>query len=161
MFSIVLYQPEIPPNTGNIIRLCANMGCQLHLIKPLGFTMDEKQLRRAGLDYHQYSEVKSWENWQQFHQQASGRVLSVSTKNQRHYSDFNYQPGDVLLFGSETSGLPEEIREQVAVENRLTIPMQKYSRSLNLSNSVAVVAYEAWRQHGFSVDNGAGTAAKS
>ena len=160
MFSIALYQPEIPPNTGNIIRLCANTGCQLNLIGPLGFSMNEKQLRRAGLDYHQYSEVKSWENWHQFHQQASGRLLSVSTRNQRHYSDFNYQPRDVLLFGSETHGLPEEIREQVAIENRLTIPMQKDSRSLNLSNSVAIVVYEAWCQHGFSGNNFAGTARK-
>lgn len=150
MFSIALYQPEIPPNTGNIIRLCANVGCQLNLIGPLGFSMDEKQLRRAGLDYHQYSEVEIWENWQQFEQQARGRLLSVSTKNQRSYSDFDYQAEDILLFGSETRGLPDEIRQQVAVENRLTIPMQQSSRSLNLSNSVAIVVYEAWRQHGFS-----------
>ncbi len=111
--------------------------------------MDEKKLRRAGLDYHAYSEVKQWQNWQQFKQQTSGRLLSISTRNQRHYSNFNYQRGDVLVFGSETRGLPDEIREQIDDDKRLTIPMQKNSRSLNLSNSVAIVVYEAWRQHGF------------
>ncbi len=152
MFSIALYQPEIPANTGNIIRLCANSGCDLNLIAPLGFSMEAKQLRRAGLDYHEYSEVKQWQNWQQFKQQTSARILSISTRNQRHYSDFSYQPGDVLLFGSETGGLPDDIRTQIEDDSRLTIPMQKNSRSLNLSNSVAVVIYEAWRQHGFSRD---------
>ncbi len=149
MFVIVLYQPEIPPNTGNIIRLCANSGCQLNLIGPLGFSMNEKQLRRAGLDYHEHSEVKYWQNWQAFRQQMRGRLLSFSTRNQRPYSECNYQPEDVFLFGSETAGLPDEIRHQVALDNRLTIPMQRDSRSLNLSNSVAIVVYEAWRQHGF------------
>jgi len=149
MFSVVLFEPEIPPNTGNIIRLCANTGCELHLIEPLGFDLNEKQLRRAGLDYHQYAQVKTWGNWQAFHQQATGRVLSFSTKNTNPYSDFRYRAGDVLLFGSETRGLPDAVRRQIARQNRLTIPMAGGTRSLNLSNSVAVAVYEAWRQNDF------------
>ena len=149
MFQIALYQPEIPPNTGNIIRLCANTGCHLHLIGPLGFSMEEKQLRRAGLDYHQYSTPELWSNWEDFRSSVEGRLVSFSTKDQNTYSEFEYQPADVLLFGSESRGLPNSVREQVAPESRLTIPMQHPSRSLNLSNSVAVVVYEAWRQTGF------------
>ena len=150
MFSVVLFQPEIPPNTGNIIRLCANTGCDLHLIQPLGFTMDEKQLRRAGLDYHQYANVTQWPSWSVFSCQLTGRLISFSTKNKTPYSDFDYQTGDIFLFGSETSGLPDHIRAQVDVKNRLTIPMRQNSRSLNLSNSVAIVIYEAWRQNQFA-----------
>ncbi len=149
MFSVALYQPRIPPNTGNIIRLCANTGCHLNLVGPLGFGIDDKKLRRAGLDYHQYSEVNVWENWQQFHHKISHRLVSFSTRNRQNYSDFEYRPGDILLFGSETKGLPRFIREQVDAGNRLTIPMRENSRSLNLANSVAIVVYEAWRQHGF------------
>ena len=151
MFSVVLFQPEIPPNTGNIIRLCANTGCVLHLIEPLGFSMQEKQLRRAGLDYHEYANVEQWANWQTFSDQLKGRLISFSTKSERPYSDFSYRNDDVFLFGSETSGLPEQIREQVTLQNRLTIPMRENSRSLNLSNSVAVVVYEAWRQNNFGL----------
>ncbi len=150
MFAIALYEPEIPPNTGNIIRLCANTGCELNLIGKLGFSMDEKQLRRAGLDYHQYSEVKSWPDWRHFQQAFLGRIISFSTKNKQPYSDFEYAKGDCFLFGSETSGLPDYVRDEINSQNRLTIPMRENSRSLNLSNSVAVVVYEAWRQHGFT-----------
>ena len=150
MFSIALYQPEIPPNTGNIIRLCANTGCDLHLIGPLGFSMEEKQMRRAGLDYHQYSNVKNWDGWEDFYSNIKGRLVSLSTKDSRVYSDFEFGAEDILLFGSETRGLSKTARESVDPENRLTIPMQAESRSLNLSNSVAIVVYEAWRQLGFS-----------
>ena len=153
MFNVVLFQPEIPPNTGNIIRLCANTGCDLSLIEPLGFSLEEKQLRRAGLDYHEYTTVQRWENWNAFtaskSPQARSRVLSFSTRNQICYSSFHYEPGDILLFGSETSGLPDNVREDVLPQNRLTIPMFGETRSLNLSNSVAIVVYEAWRQLGF------------
>ena len=150
MFRIALYQPEIPPNTGNIIRLCANTGCSLHLIGPLGFSLEEKHLRRAGLDYHQYSEPRHWPDWNNFRNQEQGRLVSFSTKDQNNYSEFGYQPGDILLFGPETRGLPLSIREQVDSDCRLTVPMQHPSRSLNLSNCVAVVVYEAWRQNGFA-----------
>ena len=167
MFSIVLFQPEIPPNTGNIIRLCANTGCRLNLIKPLGFDLEAKQLRRAGLDYHEYASVKSWENWEAFMDstketdgllgnhpgdQGEGlvpRLVSLSTKNAQVYSDYQFQPGDYLVFGSETSGLPQSVRDSIDPANRLTIPMFRDSRSLNLSNSVAIVVYEALRQQGF------------
>jgi tRNA (cytidine/uridine-2'-O-)-methyltransferase len=150
MFSIALFQPEIPPNTGNIIRLCANTGCQLHLIGPLGFSMEEKQMRRAGLDYHQYASVLCWDSWLEFSQEVKGRLVSLSTRSTTPYSDFSFQPGDILLFGSETKGLTDQAREAVDIENRLTIPMRDKSRSLNLSNSVAIVVYEAWRQHNFT-----------
>ena len=149
MYSIALYCPEIPPNTGNIIRLCANTGFSLHLIGPLGFSMDEKQLKRAGLDYHQYSDVREWQDWQEFQGGIDGRVVSFSTFNSTPYTEFAYEGGDVLLFGSETRGLPAHVRESVPMKNRLTIPMKGSSRSLNLSNSVAIVAYEAWRQKKF------------
>ena len=149
MFKIALFQPEIPPNTGNIIRLCANTGFSLDLIGPLGFSMEEKQMRRAGLDYHQYSDVNQWTSWQQYFDQFSGRLISLSTKSETPYSDFSFMPGDTLLFGSETSGLPQHVRQLVDFDCQLTIPMQDNSRSLNLSNSVAIVAYEAWRQNGF------------
>ena len=153
MFSVVLFQPEIPPNTGNIIRLCANTGCELNLIEPLGFKLEEKQLRRAGLDYHEYTNVQTWPDWNTFEERviddSASRLISFSTKSQRCYSDFVYHKGDYLLFGSETSGLPEGVRECVLPENRLTIPMFGATRSLNLSNSVAIVVYEAWRQHRF------------
>ena len=154
MFSVVLFQPEIPPNTGNIIRLCANTGCRLHLIEPLGFKLEEKQLRRAGLDYHEYADVQTWQNWQAFESQKlsepHARLISLSTKSTIPYSNYVYQEGDYLLFGSETSGLPDPVRECVPAENRLTIPMFGESRSLNLSNTAAILIYEAWRQQSFS-----------
>ncbi len=149
MFSVVLWEPEIPPNTGNIIRLCANTGCELHLIEPLGFSMNDKQLKRAGLDYHDYADVSTWKDWETFRAFKKGRVLSFSIKNTIRHSDFRYQSGDLLLFGSETRGLPDAIRHQIDPNCRLTIPMSGDTRSLNLSNCAAIVVYEAWRQAGF------------
>lgn len=149
MLSVALLEPQIPPNTGNIIRLCANTGFALHLIGPMGFTMQEKQLRRAGLDYHEYAAVQYWDSWNEFEQQVAGRRISFSTKNANRYNDFSYQHGDILLFGSETTGLPVSVNEQIDPACRLTIPMKHNSRSLNLSNSVAVAVYEAWRQQDF------------
>ncbi len=147
MFNIVLYQPEIPPNTGNIIRLCANTGCQLHLIEPLGFEFDDKRMRRAGLDYKEFARVNLYEDWQLFLKENPGaRLVTLSTYHQHIYSDFKFQSADYLIFGPETRGLPVEIREQARPEAQITLPMVPNSRSLNLSNSVAVVVYEAWRQ---------------
>lgn len=150
MFEIVLYQPQIAPNTGNIIRLCANSGCNLHLIEPLGFSLEHKQLRRAGLDYHILAKVNRWRNWEEFRRHHRGRLVSFSTRNPIRYSDFRYQPGDALLFGAETSGLPAAVHAEIEARNQLRIPMQAASRSLNLSNSVAIVMYEAWRQWDFA-----------
>jgi len=152
MFHIALYQPQIPPNTGNIIRLVANNACSLHLIKPLGFNLDEKPLRRAGLDYHDLARVTIHESYQDFILAMSKRrVFVITTKGKKHYSDAEYQKDDVLLFGSETAGVPKEIMQALGEENWLTIPMASDSRSLNLSNSVAIVSYEAWRQHQFKI----------
>lgn len=151
MLNIVLYQPEIPPNTGNIIRLCANSGCQLHLIEPLGFSLEDKQLRRAGLDYHEWANVKIHANYDAFTKEnAQSVVYTVSTKHQQLYSDTQFKADDVIVFGPETRGLPEEIRKSVPQQQRLTIPMQPNNRSLNLSNAVAIVLFEAWRQLGFA-----------
>ncbi len=148
---IALYQPEIPANTGNIIRLAANTGCQLHLIEPLGFDMDEKKLRRAGLDYHEHAQIKIHKNFTGLLTEVAGsRIFACSTKAKSHYSEQNYQDDDVFLFGPETRGLPEDIREDTEVESMIRIPMLAESRSLNLSNAVAVIVYEAWRQTGFS-----------
>ncbi len=150
MFHIVLVEPQIPPNTGNIIRLCANTGCQLHLIKPLGFDLGEKQLRRAGMDYANLAAVTVWENWQAFIQSETvTRWVTLSTHHQQHYADFIFKAGDALVFGSEGKGLTEEIRESEDQAAKLTLPMQANSRSLNLSNTVAIVVYEAWRQCNF------------
>jgi len=147
---IALYQPEIPANTGNIIRLAANTGCQLHLIEPLGFDMDEKKLRRAGLDYHEHAQIKIHKDFSGFLSEvADSRIFACSTKATRHYSQENYQEDDVFLFGPETRGLPEEIREDTEVEGGIRIPMLAESRSLNLSNAVAVIVYEAWRQNNY------------
>jgi len=147
---IALYQPEIPANTGNIIRLAANTGCQLHLIEPLGFDMDEKKLRRAGLDYHEHAQIKIHKDFSGFLSEvADSRIFACSTKATRHYSEENYQEDDVFLFGPETRGLPEAIREDTEVEKTIKIPMLETSRSLNLANSVSIVVYEAWRQLGF------------
>jgi tRNA (cytidine/uridine-2'-O-)-methyltransferase len=154
VFNIVLFEPEIPPNTGNIIRLAANSGCQLHLIEPLGFDLDTKKLRRAGLDYHEFAAVKTYANYDEFLQKtAAKRIFALTTKGTRPHSGIEYQPDDYFLFGPETRGLPEAVREQVGLENCIRIPMLKDSRSLNLSNSVAIIVYEAWRQ--LSFDGGA------
>ena len=150
MINIVLYEPEIPPNTGNIIRLAANTGAHLHLIRPLGFDLDDKRLRRAGLDYHEFSQVQLHEDWQTFLTTAGdSRVFGVSTKGRLAYHEVNYQENDYLVFGPETRGLPEAVRQQLGVERVLRIPMLPNSRSLNLSNAAALVVYEAWRQLGF------------
>jgi len=147
---IALYQPEIPPNTGNIIRLCANIGFELHLIKPLGFDLSDKKMRRAGLDYHEYTEVKVHQNFSEFIQAMQGhRIFACTTKTDKLYTEQNFEEDDVLLFGPETRGLPLEIRQQLGIENCLKLPMVENSRSLNLSNSVAIFCYEAWRQMGF------------
>ena len=155
MLHIVLYQPEIPPNTGNVIRLAANTGAQLHLVEPLGFRMDSKELRRAGLDYHEYASVKVHPGWEacattlsgQF---SSGRVFALSTKNSRVYSETRFADDDVFVFGPETRGLPTDLLETFPPEQRLRIPMRPENRSLKLSNAVAVVVMEAWRQIGFT-----------
>ncbi|MEZ5476625.1 MAG: tRNA (cytidine(34)-2'-O)-methyltransferase [Thiolinea sp.] len=150
MFHIALYEPEIPPNTGNIMRLCANTGLHLHLIHPLGFQLDEKRLRRAGMDYRDTAEVHEHENFAAFSIAMSGkRVFALSTRSQRSYDNASFAADDVLLFGPETRGLPESLLGILPDEFRLRIPMLPDSRSLNLSNAVAIVAYEALRQHGF------------
>lgn len=151
MLHIVLYQPEIPPNTGNIIRLAANTGVQLHLISPLGFDLDEKKLRRAGLDYHEMSRVSCWDSWEAFvSANVVERLLAFTTKASHHYCEANFQHGDALLFGPESRGLPADILEKLPAGQMLRLPMQPTSRSLNLSNTVAVALYEALRQTGFS-----------
>ena len=150
MFSIILYQPEIPPNTGNIIRLCANTGAQLHLIEPLGFDLDDKKLRRAGLDYREFADVAVHGSLQQcLDALGQPRVFAVSTRGTASFDEPGYQEGDAFLFGPETRGLPQDILEALPPERRLRLPMRSGSRSLNLSNSAAVVVYEAWRQLGF------------
>ena len=159
MFHVILHRPEIPPNTGNVIRLCANTGAHLHLVRPLGFDIDDKQLRRAGLDYHEYARM-------QVHDDLAGalaaitaiegaapRVFALSTRGTIRFDSPAYQPGDAFLFGSETAGLPQGVLEDIPVDLRLRLPMRPGNRSLNLSNSVAVVVFEAWRQAGF--DGGA------
>lgn len=150
MFNIVLFEPEIPPNTGNIIRLAANTGCQLHLIEPLGFDLDAKKLRRAGLDYHEFTDLKTHKSYDAFLEAENPkRLFALTTKGTRNHSEVAFEKGDYLLFGPETRGLSQEIRDGLGVENCLRIPMLPESRSLNLSNSVAVIVYEAWRQVGF------------
>ncbi|WP_335908960.1 tRNA (cytidine(34)-2'-O)-methyltransferase [Shewanella indica] len=151
MFHIALYEPEIAPNTGNIIRLCANNGCELHLIEPLGFDLEEKKLRRAGLDYGDLTRVNRYPDFPRFLAAMAGkRILACTTKGCRPHSELEYRQGDVLLFGPESRGLPQEILQSIAAEHRLRIPMVPSSRSLNLSNAVAIISYEAWRQQGFS-----------
>lgn len=150
-FEIVLFQPEIPPNTGNVIRLAANTGCRLHLVKPLGFSLDDKQLRRAGLDYHEYARVQVHENWQALRAALPGRRwFALTTRATVRYACVEFQAGDVFVFGPETRGLPQEILEDIAPQQRLRLPMQAGQRSLNLSNAVAVMMFEAWRQNGFA-----------
>ncbi|MCH9690715.1 MAG: tRNA (uridine(34)/cytosine(34)/5-carboxymethylaminomethyluridine(34)-2'-O)-methyltransferase TrmL [Gammaproteobacteria bacterium] len=151
MFKIVLYQPEIAPNTGNIIRLCANTGAELHLIEPLGFAMDDKRLRRAGLDYAEYSRVLRHHDWQHFiDSEQPSRVLALSTKGSRSHGDIAYRTGDTIVLGPETRGLPAKFLQQLPTENVLRIPMQANSRSINLSNAAAILIYEAWRQLDFA-----------
>ena len=151
MFNIVLFEPEIPPNTGNIIRLCANTGCQLHLIKPLGFDMEEKALRRAGLDYHEWATVRIHENYQDFlEKEQPEKIYALTTKGRSTHSETSFKEGDFLMFGPETRGLPDDIREQIPFEQWLRLPMMESSRSMNLSNTVAVMIFEAWRQNGYA-----------
>ncbi|WP_018692072.1 tRNA (cytidine(34)-2'-O)-methyltransferase [Algicola sagamiensis] len=151
MFHIALHEPQIAPNTGNIIRLAANNGCRLHLIEPLGFDLEEKKLRRAGLDYQDLANMTIHANYEAFLTAMAGkRILACTTKGSRPHDQLTYEQGDVLLFGAETKGLPMEIIESVPQDCRLRIPMQPNSRSLNLSNAVAIISYEAWRQHGFA-----------
>jgi tRNA (cytidine/uridine-2'-O-)-methyltransferase len=150
MFDVILYQPEIPPNTGNIIRLCANTGARLHLVKPLGFSLEDKQLLRAGLDYHEFATITVHENWAECRERFKGRRLyAVSTKGTQQYDLVDYTEGDAFVFGPESRGLPAEILKSVAAQCCIRVPMVPGNRSLNLSNAVAVVVYEAWRQLGF------------
>lgn len=150
MLHIVLHTPKIPPNTGNVIRLTANTGFHLHLIEPLGFDFEEKQLRRAGLDYHDLAHVKRHASYADFVAELKpNKVYAITTKGTKAHSDVKFEVGDVLLFGSETDGLPQKVMDTIAPQERLRIPMKPSNRSLNLSNSVAIVAYEAWRQLGF------------
>jgi len=156
MFDVILFQPEIPPNTGNVIRLCANTGARLHLVKPLGFTLEEAQLRRAGLDYHEYATLQVHESLDDAlaaiarDNGAPARVFALSTRGSTRFDTHQYLPGDVFLFGPETRGLPGEVLDSVPPAQRLRLPMRPDNRSLNLSNTVAVVVFEAWRQHGFA-----------
>ncbi|MDR9829034.1 tRNA (uridine(34)/cytosine(34)/5-carboxymethylaminomethyluridine(34)-2'-O)-methyltransferase TrmL [Vibrio sp. FNV 38] len=154
MFDIALYEPEIAPNTGNIIRLCANCGANLHLIEPLGFDLEEKKVRRAGLDYHDLARVTRHKDLQAFldyleQRDADYRLFACTTKTTGHHVDPTYRQGDVLMFGPETRGLPAEVIESLPMEQRIRIPMMPDARSLNLSNAVAIIAFEAWRQMGF------------
>lgn len=165
MFNIVLFEPEIPQNTGNIIRLCANTGCQLHLIQPLGFPLEDSKLRRAGLDYHEYANLKLYQNWQDFQNQhadlfnpsdlsdvltSKPRLFAMTTHGKiEHFQQAKFLPNDFLLFGNEGRGLPAYLRNELPEQNKLRLPMQANSRSLNLANSVAIVVYHAWSQNQF------------
>jgi tRNA (cytidine/uridine-2'-O-)-methyltransferase len=153
MFNIVLFEPEIPPNTGNIIRLCANTGAKLHLIEPLGFPMEDAKLRRAGLDYHEFAKVKVHKNWAQFlkdEQPDPKHLFALTTKGSGKFHEGQYSPNDYFVFGSETKGISDEVRDSIPAVNRMRLAMQDSSRSLNLSNTVAIVVYEAWRQNGLA-----------
>jgi tRNA (cytidine/uridine-2'-O-)-methyltransferase len=153
MFHIVLVEPEIPPNTGNVIRLAANTGCTLHLVEPLGFSMDDKHMRRAGLDYHEYADVRRHADWAAFlrdAQPAPDRLFALTTRGTRAVHDVAFRPGDWLVFGSESRGLAQALREAFPPAQRLKLPMRSGQRSLNLSNAVAVTVFEAWRQNGFA-----------
>ncbi len=150
MLNVVLYEPEIPPNTGNIIRLCANTGASLHLIRPLGFEWSDKRLRRAGLDYHEFASVTLHENLDAYWQTHSpDRAFALTTKGHTLHTDVGYRTGDTLLFGPESRGLPDDVLESLPAQQHLRIPMRSHSRSLNIANAVAVTIYEAWRQMGF------------
>lgn len=153
MFHVVLVEPEIPPNTGNVIRLCANTGCTLHLVEPLGFSMEDKLLRRAGLDYHEYADVRRYPSWAAFVQCAQpdpARLWALTTGGSRHVHDTALAVGDWFVFGSESRGLPAGVLQSFAPTQRLRLPMRPQQRSLNLSNAVAVTVFEAWRQQGFA-----------
>jgi len=153
LFHVVLVEPEIPPNTGNIIRLCANTGAQLHLIEPLGFPLDDSKMKRAGLDYHDYATMKVHPNWNAFLADCkpdAARMFALTTHGSSPFADARFQPGDVFVFGAETRGLAPELRESFAPAQRIRLPMRPDNRSLNLSNTVAVVVYEAWRQNGYA-----------
>ena len=153
MFNIVLVEPEIPPNTGNVIRLAANTGCALHLIEPLGFRLDDRQLRRAGLDYHEYAPVRVHPGWEAFVQTARPdprRLFAFTTRGSRPLGEAAFRPGDWLVFGAETRGLRDDLRSRIAPQQRLRLPMRPGQRSLNLSNAVAVTVFEAWRQCGYA-----------
>jgi tRNA (cytidine/uridine-2'-O-)-methyltransferase len=150
MFHIALYEPEIPPNTGNIIRLAANTGCQLELIQPLGFELDEKRLRRAGLDYDEWAKINLHDSWESFEKKfRDHQIFAYSTKSTRNYDSVSFSSGNILLFGPETRGLPSKVLDSLPGDQRLRLPMVEPSRSLNLSNTVAIAVYEAWRQNGF------------
>ncbi len=150
MFHVILFRPEIPPNTGNVIRLCANSGARLHLVHPLGFEWDDARVRRAGLDYHELTNVIHHDNWESCRTQLSGaRIYAVDNPGATRYDRVTYRDGDAFLFGRETSGLPAEVLQDFAPEMRIELPMRPDNRSLNLSNAVAVVVFEAWRQCGF------------
>lgn len=152
MFHIALFEPEIPPNTGNIIRLSANTGCQLHLIQPYAFELDDKRLRRAGLDYHEFANIKEYESYSIFLKALTPeqRIFAMTTKGSRGHHTVDYQSGDVFLFGPESRGLPDDILDNTPAEQRIRIPLLPNRRSLNLSNSVAITVFEAWRQHEFA-----------
>ncbi|WP_338847155.1 tRNA (uridine(34)/cytosine(34)/5-carboxymethylaminomethyluridine(34)-2'-O)-methyltransferase TrmL [Massilia sp. W12] len=153
MFHVVLVEPEIPPNTGNIIRLCANSGAQLHLIEPLGFPLDDAKMRRAGLDYHEYAQMQVHRNWQDFLntvQPDPARMFAMTTHGSQPFANVAFAPGDLFIFGSETRGLTPALRDSFPQTQRIRLPMQPGNRSINLSNAVAIVVYEAWRQHGFA-----------
>ena len=150
MFDIVLFQPEIPPNTGNIIRLCVNTGCRLHLIEPIGFQMDDRSLRRAGLDYREFADVRKYRTWNQWLETHDARrMVAFTTKGSATYDRFQFRPDAALVFGPETRGLPDEVLASFDPAHRLRLPMVTQERSLNLANTVAVAVYEAWRQTGF------------
>ena len=151
MFNVVLVNPEIPPNTGNVIRLCANSGCSLHLIEPLGFPIDHARMRRAGLDYHEFASLRVHANWEAFlTTEQPARRFALSTQGRRKPSDCRFEPGDWLVFGSETAGMPPALRDSFTPGQTLRLPMRPGNRSMNLSNAVAIVVYEAWRQNGFA-----------
>ena len=153
MFNIVLFEPEIPPNTGNIIRLCANTGAKLHLIEPLGFPMEDAKLRRAGLDYHEFAKIKVHRNWMDFlknENPSPQHLFALTTKGKNKFHDGRYSSDDYFIFGSETKGISEEVRNSIPPNNQMRLSMQNNSRSLNLSNTVAIVVYEAWRQSNFA-----------
>ena len=153
MFNIVLVQPEIPPNTGNVIRLAANTGCALHLVEPLGFSMDDRQLRRAGLDYHEYAPVRRHASWPKFVEQmrpAPDRLFAFTTRGEPLFADIAWLPGDWLVFGSETAGLADAVRDSIPPAQRVRLPLRRGQRSLNLGNAVAVAVFEAWRRNGYA-----------
>lgn len=153
MFHIVLVHPEIPPNTGNIIRLCANTGCELHLVKPLGFSLDDKHMKRAGLDYHEYATIRIHESFEDFLKDENPdrkRMFAMTTKGSHPFANSIFKPGDWFVFGAEGSGLPQTVRDEFPEDQRIRLPMRPNNRSLNLSNTVAVTVFEAWRQNDYA-----------